>query len=303
MRKSNAIKWEEFQADLNLLDEITVQKFEKVFIAEYIESTSSYALRDGSIGLNDFLKSLTRQELNIFLKLKGNFGKSYIEDKTFIEVLNHCLANTNPNNQRPILFAIDFIIDRHLKSRDWLIENSQIIEKIASSELEIKSLAISILKKLDSDYTPPVNKQYMIKPNQKFEFYKQFREIIKNAKGYIHIIDNYANHVVFDYIDAYCDLSIINRIKIITINNLGDLRLAKSNFESQYPRVLVEIKKSIDSNKSHDRYLLFDGEQWFLGPSIKDGGKGACTIVQLKDQAAQGAIDNFNAIWNTALDI
>ena len=294
MRKSSAIKWEESPKVLTILDFYQIRFFEKYFLGEYIRDNY---LTDTINGLNNFLKSLTRQELEIFLSLKGGFGRSYITDKLFIEILNYCLIRTNLEIQRLILFAIIFIIERHELSREKLIENSKNIEKIANTESILNGLALQILKILDADYNPPVIKQYIVKPNQKYEFYKNFREIIKNASNYIYFVDNYANHMIFDYIYTSCDMSKISEIKIISLKNIDDLKLAKQTFEAQYSGIDIEIKKS---DEYHDRYLFFDNEQWFLGPSIKDGGKKACSIVQLKDKEGNDALNIFNQIWEKA---
>jgi len=31
----------------------------------------------------------------------------------------------------------------------------------------------------------------------------------------------------------------------------------------------------------HDRYLIIDDELWLLGTSVKDMGRGLCTVIKL----------------------
>jgi len=298
MRKSHAIKWEEFPYEFRLLDDFQIPIFEKYFLGKFTRDGNT--MTDTILGLNDFLRSLTKQELDIFLNLKGNYGREYINDKTFIEILNYCLPRTNANIQRPLIIAMNFIIDRHEPSRDKLMTSTESLERIANTESKNKTIAINILSGLNENYTPPVNRQYIFKPNETYTFFKEFREIIKNAKNYIYYIDNYANHLVLDYIIEYCDLSKIREIKILTLQNIDDLNLSKLNFDHQYTHINLEIKST---KKYHDRYLFFENEQWFLGPSIKDGGRKVCSIVQLKEESAHKAVETFNQIWSEAVTI
>ena len=298
MRRSNAIKWEETKDVLQVLDEHLLPVFESFFFGEYIRS--GYNVPDSVAGLNDFLKSLTSQELDIFLNLKGNFGRDYIQDKTFIEILNYCVLRTNPLIQRPLLFAMRFIITRHEPSRNRLLNDVDTLKKIAITESDLKGFAIDILNSLGEDFSPQTAKQIVVKPNAEYDFYQTFREIIGSAKNYIHYIDNYANHVIIDYITRYCDMPNINEIKILTHHYIKDLRMVKQVFDKQYAHINLEIRST---DKYHDRYLFFHNEQWSLGTSIKDGGAKATTIIQLKDQAALDAISIFKSTWDSAISI
>ncbi len=235
MRKSNAIKWEEYPDAIRLLDDYQVPIFEKYFLGEYMRDNPT--ITDTVGGLNDFLRSLTSQELDIFLNLNGNYGKEYIIDKTFIEILNHCILRTNVLIQRPLLDAIEFIINRHMPSRERLLLNTKSLERIANTESRMKGYAINILTTLNNSYSPPVSKQYIFKPNEQYNFFSTIREIIKSANRYIYYVDNFANHVIIDIISEYCDLNLIREVKILTRTNQKDLRLSKQAFEKQYTSV------------------------------------------------------------------
>lgn len=62
----------------------------------------------------------------------------------------------------------------------------------------------------------------------------------------------------------------------------------------------MKIKKS---KRTHDRFLIIDNEMWGLGPSLKDGGKGACFISQLKGAAAIKLEKIFDDEWTIVSSI
>ena len=180
---------------------------------------------------------------------------------------------------------MEFIITRHEPSRNRLLEDLSTLEKITNTESKLKGFAMRILNNLGKDYSPPISKQYVFKPKAEYNFYQTFREIIGTAKNYITL---------------YCNMSNINEIRILTHFNLKDLRIVKNVFDKQYSHINLEIRST---DKYHDRYLFFDNEQWVLGPSVKDGGTKATTIVQLKNNAATDAISVFNGIWDSEMAI
>ena len=55
------------------------------------------------------------------------------------------------------------------------------------------------------------------------------------------------------------------------------LQLDLQKHEQQCRRIVVtQFSKAI-----HDRYLIIDDEVWLLGASMKDMGRGLCTVIKL----------------------
>lgn len=296
---TNAIQWSKNPEEKSFLSDHMVEEFERYFKGEYIRPQC--ITRDAEY-LYDFLCTLTKQELDIFLKLKANYAKGYT-DKNFTEILIYCINKTGPIAKRPLLFSLDYILTKNELSKDTVIKSVEIIENIANSDnANINSISRKILDKINKPYHPKTESQYVFDYKEEYEFYKQLREIIKRAKNTIKFWDNYANHEIIDYIDAYADKKNLNDIKIIfrEQNNQIDLKLAQSKFRKQYPNIPIEIKQS---SKTHDRFLLFNDEKWGLGPSIKDGGKGACFISQIKDNAGIKIEKIFDDVWQTLTPI
>ena len=42
------------------------------------------------------------------------------------------------------------------------------------------------------------------------------------------------------------------------------------------PIAIVQLPQAV-----HDRYLIIDDEVWLLGASVKDMGRGLCTVIKL----------------------
>jgi len=78
------IKWDKYPEYKTLIPDFLKERFETYIIGEYIRE--EYLTQD-LIGLNNFLQELTKQELDIFLNLKGEATKEYSKDKTFTEIL------------------------------------------------------------------------------------------------------------------------------------------------------------------------------------------------------------------------
>lgn len=292
------IKWDEFPREKLLLSDHTINEFGRYFKGEYIRPQS---LSGDLLGLNDFLRTINQQELEIFLKIRGKAAKEYIINKNFTEVLLYCIERTGPTAKRPLLFALDYILSKTGSPKDIVVQNIKIIENLANCDnTNLNGIAQSILQRLNQPHIPTPKPQYFLKNKQQYEFYKQLREIIKRAKSTIKFWDNYADHTILDYIDSYTIN--LKEIKIIFENGSQkkDLELSGGKFRLQYPTVNLEIKKS---TVSHDRFLITENETWTFGPSLKDGGNRACVITQLNIVEARKLNDFFDKEWNNAQSI
>ncbi|MCF6366591.1 MAG: hypothetical protein L3J35_10360 [Bacteroidales bacterium] len=295
---SNIINWDDYPEAIDLIPDYLKRDFERYFRGEYIRTTN---LTDDLMHVNDFLKTLSAQELSIFLSIKGNFGREYIIGNTFTEILLHCLERTGPKAKRSILFALFYIISKNEKSRYIVSERFKIIEKFAVSDNNnINGIAESILSELKKEFKIPAKSQFVFEKNKTFDFYNEFRTIISRTKNYVWFWDNYADSELLIYLDAHSSLSNITEIRILCNDNnrtkryISDLKLAIKKFKTQYPEISIEAKSS---KNSHDRFLLFDNERWVLGPSLKNAGEKICSIVQYKEEEAQKLYDIFKSEW------
>ncbi len=296
---NHIIDWDEYPKEKELIPDFLRQEFGKYFLGEYIRSHLS---TEHLIGLNDFLKTLSEQELNIFLKLKGKGGRDYINGNTFIEIMIHCLERTGSTAKRPILFAILYIIQRHPKSREIVYNNYQLFEKYANSDnTNIKVISSGILLDLNKEFKLPSKNQYFFKPNSQYEFHKEFKRIISPVNDRIWFWDNYADGEIIEYISSFVDLNKLKEIRVICSDKPGALKYTSAlkleirKFQNQYSGITIQAKIS---KASHDRFVIVDDLKWTLGPSLKDAGNTACTINQLKDKSGDDLLDFYKNEWN-----
>jgi len=100
---------------------------------------------------------------------------------------------------------------------------------------------------------------------QIFDAYSFASDLIKTAKEYIILIDNYIDEsVLLMLAKRNVDVS----AKIITKSISATLKLDLEKHKQQYPQIDVE-----QSSVYHDRFLIIDDTVYHLGASLKDLGK------------------------------
>ena len=106
-----------------------------------------------------------------------------------------------------------------------------------------------------------------------WEAYTFVSNLIRSASKRIVLIDSYVDERTLMILDKRaegvdCDLR-------TRFNHKLQLDLQKH--EQQCRRIIVtQLPKAV-----HDRYLIIDDEVWLLGASVKDMGRGLCTIIKL----------------------
>ena len=101
---------------------------------------------------------------------------------------------------------------------------------------------------------------------QIFDAYVLANKIIKSAKSFIVLIDNYIDESVLTMLGKK---SKNVKVTLLTKNISKQLNLDVAKFNQQYPN--MEVKAF---SLSHDRFLIIDGKDiYHLGASLKDLGK------------------------------
>jgi hypothetical protein len=300
------IYWEKYPRYMSSLSDPVREEFEMLFGGTYYQRK---LLSHDLVSLNERLTFLPIQELDIFLSLKGeSTANPPIYDVTFTELLLYRLENTSPEAKRKILLALKYIVTNNSNSRTYILESTSVLERIARSNGTQAELSKEILQIADSEFCVPRRPNYQFTPGQPYQFYTVAKMIFERTSGSLMIIDNYATDEVIEYIDNYCDCNSISNIYIICNNQapnnksaerrIKPLKHAIIKFSQEYPNINIELKSNVDI---HDRYLITDKEVWQFGPSLKDGGKKACTINQLKDEAESVARSSFQDIWDKSV--
>lgn len=114
---------------------------------------------------------------------------------------------------------------------------------------------------------------------QIFDAYKFATDLIRSARVYLLLIDNYVDESVLLMLSKR-NVGVKAAIYTQAIGHQLQLDLQKHN--SQYPLIEVHVCK-----KSHDRFLIIDGaDVWHIGASLKDLGKKMFAFSRLSIPAS-----------------
>ena len=106
-----------------------------------------------------------------------------------------------------------------------------------------------------------------------WDAYTFVSNLIRSASKRIILIDSYVDErtlLILDKRAKSVDCTIHTRF-----NSKLQLDIQKHN-QQCCPIAIVQLPQAV-----HDRYLIIDDEVWLLGTSVKDMGRGLCTIIKL----------------------
>ena len=106
-----------------------------------------------------------------------------------------------------------------------------------------------------------------------WDAYTFVSNLVRSASKRIVLIDSFVDErtlLILDKRTDGVDCTIHTRY-----NSKLQLDIQKHNQQCS-PIVIVQLPQAV-----HDRYLIIDDEVWLLGASVKDMGRGLCTIIKL----------------------
>lgn len=222
-----------------------------------------------------------------------NFEKMKVEFEKLTEFLSF-LKSHFPKEFVEITFAY---VDQHLHYVERYIEERDIdmvmqnFDDIKRRDLpKVKSRIYTFLEGQEvSDY----GKEEKIYPKgHVYDFYKDIRDMTKDAKNEIFVIDAYVDE---DLLNLYLEkIPIGVKIKILTNKPQGNFVTVAEKFRDK-PKVDFEVKKT---NDCHDRLFFIDDKCWVTGQSVKDAGKKPTYLVKIEGYDLFRKV--FDDLWNTA---
>lgn len=87
------------------------------------------------------------------------------------------------------------------------------------------------------------------------------------------LIDNFVNESVLTMLDKR------NAVVVATVYTryTEQIKLDFEKHNKQYEHInYVQLPHAV-----HDRYLIVDDDVWLLGTSVKDMGRGLCTVIKV----------------------
>jgi len=125
-----------------------------------------------------------------------------------------------------------------------------------------------------------------------YDFYKDIREITKNARHEVFIIDAYASE---ELLDLYLEkIPSEVRIRILTNKPQRNFMAVAQKFKMK-PNVHFEVRSTTDC---HDRLFFVDENCWVIGQSIKDAGKKPTYLVNIEGYNLFRKV--FDDLWKNA---
>lgn len=159
------------------------------------------------------------------------------------------------------------IMEAFVEMRRILISNASLfhrLDKIELKQLEADQKFEEIFKAMESDKLH--SEKGIFYDGQVFDAYAFVSDIIRTAKNSIILLDNYADDTVLTLLGKRSEDVTAT---IYTRNISNQLRLDVQRYNSQYPRIEIEI-----FSDAHDRFLIIDDtELYHIGASLKDLGK------------------------------
>ena len=159
------------------------------------------------------------------------------------------------------------IMNAFVEMRKMLMSNASLfhrLDKIELKQLEANQKFEEIFKALESDKLQ--SDKGIFYNGQIFDAYNFVSDIIRNAKTSIILLDNYVDDTVLTLLSKR-NTNVTATIYTKNISN--QLRLDLQRYNSQYPRIEIEI-----FSDAHDRFLIIDDtELYHIGASLKDLGK------------------------------
>ena len=214
-----------------------------------------------------------------------DFGEEYISN-----------ANSKPQqwiarigalfSQFDIIYEASFEIIKNNTKQHWSESREDFRRELLSASEKIK---------LHLELEGQENIGTVYNTNQEYDFMRDLKEIISEAKNEIFIIDPYFDG---DSFNTYLgDLGNKFTIRILYKKESLDVVGHIKRFESQY-KVKSEIRKS---NEIHDRIIILDKTDcWIIGGSIKDAGIKPTYLIPLSLCITPEKIKIYENIWKNA---
>lgn len=167
------------------------------------------------------------------------------------------------------------IMDAFVAMRRFLTANAGLFQRI--DVLEQKQIETD--KKLDmvldriEELSPAVTSEQLFATGCVWDAYTFVCDLIRSAGKRIVLIDNFVDERVLTMMDkrsAGVEATVHTRYT-------EQIKLDFEKHNKQYaPIEYVQLPHAV-----HDRYLIVDEDVWLLGASVKDMGRGLCTVIKV----------------------
>ena len=173
------------------------------------------------------------------------------------------------------------IMNSFVEMRRFIANNALLFEKVSNIELKQLEYQKSTDEKFDKVFQYIENhaesEQKIFFDGQIYDAFSLIVSIIQKAQREIVLIDSYVD---IDTLNILSKKKTGVDVKIITYSNARLSNTDITNFNAQYPNLIVKR-----SQVFHDRFIILDSSTvYHIGASIKDAGKKCFGISMIQDQ-------------------
>lgn len=183
-----------------------------------------------------------------------------------------------------ILIMRTFVAMRH-----FVTANAGLFQRVESLERQqmfFDEKIVGILNKIE-ELNPAPPTERLFSSGCVWDAWSFLSELIRNAKRRVFLIDNFVDERTLSLLDKREDD--VQCTVYTRYNAQTNTDFEKHN--AQYaPINRVQLSKAV-----HDRYLIVDDDVWLLGASVKDMGRGLCTVIKIgfSPEEVIGRVERF----------
>ena len=228
---------------------------------------------------------LNRETTSSILELLQKEGKRNVKRKIEFYNLDTIISvGFRVNTRQGILFRTwaNNVLKKYLLKGYAVHPSLQQVEYHLSKQIESQREEIFILQQKVQNHEQKID--FLIQKEQPateqlfstgcvWDAYTFVSNLIRSAIKRIILIDSFVDErtlLILDKRTDGVDCTIHTRY-----NSKLQLDIQKHN-QQCCPIALVQLPQAV-----HDRYLIIDDEVWLLGASVKDMGRGLCTVIKL----------------------
>lgn len=229
---------------------------------------------------DDFLFKLTEGETNEVI-LRGvsqsvippryNTGgmQMFAFTEQGVAMLSTVLKSTNATSVSVAIMRAFVMMRRFLTANAALFQRMDMLEH---KQLETDRKLDVVLDKLE-ELSPAVTTEQLFATGCVWDAYVFVCDLIRSAEKRIVLIDNFVDERVLTMLDKRAS----GVEATVHTRYTEQVKLDFEKHNRQYaPIEYVQMPQAV-----HDRYLIVDDEVWLLGTSVKDMGRGLCTVIKV----------------------
>ena len=225
---------------------------------------------------DDFMFRLTKTEWDL-LKCQNGISKEKGGDRALPNAFTEQgISMLSGLLRSEVAIKINILIMRtFVAMRQFVTANAGLFQRVESLErqqISFDEKIVDILNKIEELNPAPPTEQ-LFSSGCIWDAWNFLSELIRSAKRRIILIDNFVDERTLSLLDKREDD--VQCTVYTRYNAQTNIDFEKHN--AQYaPIVRIQLSKAV-----HDRYLIIDDDVWLLGASVKDMGRGLCTVIKI----------------------